>query len=286
MFPSKDWNRYLVSDQVLSYSYDFVGDVNRSWIKKFIAYLFSYYGHDSRTECVHKARERAGFVHERVSSPVPGVAVLADSHFKNWNRLLASVIPAAAAGTADILVFLIKNHEQPCPEILAALELAGVENIFLIDQQEIRSVAGVLSNARDAAIIDLCSRSPVEDIFAKHPDNNHKYIRLFFDHRPRALVWTERDTTWDYDTLKWAHPDVEFTVSGPLAGKAPSGFTAAQAELHQLPIHSYDLFLGPGDIFRSTRIARGFSRGMEPFWLWPEIDRNFFMINRVYWKEI
>lgn len=285
MIPSRDWSQYLVSDQVLAQSYALVGDFKRSWMKKYIAYLFSYYGHDPRTQCVRTARERAGFIHDTLSSPVPGVLIIAHSYPKIWNRLLASVIPAISAGVENIYIFLIKNHGEPCPEILTSLELAGVENIFLIDCPE-TSVANILNSSRDAALIDLCAKSPMQDILFKSPGKAQKYIRLFFARRPRALIWTENITAWDYDILKWAHPDMEFTVGGPLAHNAPSGFATTDAAIQQLLSEQYDLFLGPEDIFRSSMVARGFSPGMEPFWLWPELDRSFFQINRVYWKEI
>jgi hypothetical protein len=285
MIPSRDWSQYLVNDQVLAQSYTLVGDFKRSWMKKYIAYLFSYYGHEPRTQCVSSARERAGFIHDTLYSPVPEVLVIAHSYPKIWNRLLASVIPAISAGVEQIYICLIKNHEEPCPEILTSLELAGVENIFLIDGPE-TFFANILDSVRDAGLIDLCAKSPMQKILFMSPGKAQHYIRLFFARRPRALIWTENHSAWDYDILKWAHPDMEFTVGGPLAHKAPSGFVKTDAAIQQLLSEKYDLFLGPEDIFRASMVARGFSPGMEPFWLWPELDKSFFRIHRTYWKEI
>lgn len=286
MIPSSNWSQYLVSDQALAKSYELVGDLKRSWMKKYIAYLFSYYGHDPRTQCVRTARERAGFIHETLSYPVPGAVIIARTYPRTWNRLLASVIPAISAGVEHIYVFLIQNHEELCPEILTSLELAGIENIFLIDCSESSCVPDMLSFVGDAALIDLCTTSPMENILFKDPGKLQKYIRLFFAHTPRGLIWAENSTAWDYDILKWAHPDMEFTVGGPVAHNAPSGFGTTDAPIKQLLSEDYDLLLGPGDIFRSSMVVRGFSPGMEPFWLWPQLDRSFFLINRVYWKEI
>lgn len=286
MFSCQDWNKFLVADQEMALSYEMVGDLKRSWMKKYIACLFSFYGHDSRIEHAFIARQRAGFVHEKVSVPVSRAVIFAESDPETWNRLLAAVIPAIAAGTGEICVFLIKNQEESSPELLTSLELAGIENIFLNDRAQAGTAAGMISNSADTAIIDLCSRSPVEDIFSKSPANIQKYIRLSFADKPRALIWTERSMAWNYEIMRWAHPDMEFTVGGPFAHEAPEGFAKIGADVHEALEQPYDLFLGDVDIFRTSRIARGFSRGMEPFWLWPEIGKSFFTVNRVYWKEI
>ncbi len=286
MFSCQEWDKFLITDQELAESYEKVGDLNRSWMKKFIAYLFCFYGHDSRVEYTSIGRQRAGFIHEKVSFPVSKVAIFADNHLRIWNRLLAAAIPAVAAGTNEISVFMIKNQDESCPELLTSLELAGIENIFLNDRPDAVSAAELISNSPDTSLIDLSSRSLVDERLFKHPPGTEKYLRLSFTSTPRGLIWAENLTDWDYEILKWAHPDIEFIVGGVQASKAPEDFIKTDLEIHQLLQQPYDLFLGNGDIFRSSMIARGFSQGMEPFWLWPEIDRSFFMENRVYWKEI
>lgn len=285
MFLYNEWSRFLITDQELGQSYEIVGDLKRSWIKKHLAYLFSFYGHDPSLEKTRSSRQRAGFVHREEARPVPGAVIFADSYPGIWNRLLAAFVPAIAAGVGDISVFLIRGRGNTCPEILTALELAGIENIFSIDQTQAGSVAD-MTNGLDAVLMDLCTQSPVPDHFLQKPDNVRKYIRLFFDGTPRGLIWTGELEAWDYESVKWAHPDMEFTVGGPQADYVPPGFASTGSGIPEILEEHWDFFLGPEHVFRSSRIARGFSRGMEPFWIWPEIDKSFFMINRVYWKEI
>ncbi len=282
---SQDWNKFLVSEQELARSYELVNELKRSWMKKHIAYLFSFYGHDYMIERVRSATQRAGFTHEMISAPVSRAAVFFYGHSKAWNRLLAAVIPAAAAGVDEIYVFLTGGIEQYCPEVLTALELAGIENTFLIDQAQAGSVFRTICSEPGTALMNLCSNTLAQTDSVDFPSIILKYIPLSFQGKPRGLIWASENSCWDYDTIKWAHADVEFTVGGPLAPKAPPGFKAVMSEGERLLQGPYDLFLGIRNLFRPGVSPRGFSQGMEPFWIWPEIDQSFFKTNRVYWKE-
>lgn len=287
MLSLQEWNTCLVDDEVMAQSYQTTGDLNRSWMKKFIAYLMSFYGHETRTEYVETARRKTGFSQTRISFPVPRTVILTDARLKTWNRLLAAAIPAIAAGTGEIFVFLIlDDRDELCPEILTSLELAGIENIFVISPENTLSLAQSITEDGPLAIIDLCTQSPVEKYFYNHPHHTKKYIRLPMQNNPEILIWTDRENIWNYEIIQWAHPDARFTLGGPLSGNGPKNFSRTDADIPELLNKSFDLFLGPEKMFRSGAIPRGFSQGMEPFWLWPEIDNSFFTINRLYCQEI
>ena len=284
MLSGNGWSRFLVTDQELEKAYETVGDLNRSWMKKHLAYLFSFYGHEISLEKTRTSRQRTGFVFSEAVSPAPGAVILADSCPGIWNRILAALVPAMAAGVGDISVFLFRNKEGICPEILTALELAGIEDIFLIEHPQVPAVMKMCANA-SSLILDLCFRSPVPADFSQRSCGFKTYIRLFFDGKPRGLVWTGDDHEWDYETIRWAHPDMEFTLCGTKADSAPSGFICSSPQDSEILEEKWDLFLGPEEVFRAAGITRGFSPGMEPFWIWPEIDKGLFMTSRLYWKE-
>lgn len=283
----QDWNTCLVSDEVMAQSYQATGDLKRSWMKKFIAYLLNFYGFETRTEYIETARRKTGFSHTRISFPVPRTLILTNASVQAWNRLLAAAVPAIAAGTGEIFILVVKeDNNEICPEILTSLELAGIENIFFTSSEEALSFTRNISEHDPLAIMDLCSRSPVEKHFYNPALPTQKYIRLPLQNKPEILVWAEHKSTWDYEIIQWAHPDAGFTLAGSLPGNAPQNFTRTDAPAPELFKKHFDLFLGPEKMFRSGTIPRGFSRGMEPFWLWPEIDNNFFTINRLYCQEI
>ncbi|MFP4083793.1 MAG: hypothetical protein ACLFP9_03455 [Desulfonatronovibrio sp.] len=287
MLSLQEWNSCLVSDEVMAQSYQDTGDLQRSWMKKFIAYLLSFYGHETRSEYIETARRKTGFSQTRTSFPVPKTVILTDTRLKSWNRLLAAAIPAIAAGTDEILVFLNKeDKDEPCPEILTSLELAGIENIFVIPSENVRLLFQGITEDGPLAIMDLCTQSPVEKYFYNHPRYAQKYIRLILRNKPEILIWAEHKNSWDYEAIQRAHPDAGFTLAGPVPGDAPQNFIRTDADIHELFKKSFDLFLGPEKMFTSCAIPRGFSRGMEPFWLWPEIDNSFFTINRIHLQEI
>ncbi|MFO7727187.1 MAG: hypothetical protein R6X11_02555 [Desulfonatronovibrio sp.] len=287
MLSLRDWNTCLVSDEVMAQSYRDTGDLKRSWMKKFIAYLLSFYGHETRAEYIETSRRKTGFSQTRISFPVPRTVILTNTGLKAWNRLLAAAIPAIAAGTDEIFVLLVKeDKDEICAEILTALELAGIENIFFLSPEDALLLSRNISEDGPLAVIDLCTQSPVEKYFHSHPLSTRKYIHLPLRNNPRILVWAEHKSIWDYEIIQWAHPDAGFTLAGPVPGSAPQKFTVTDVPAPELFKKSFDLFLGPEKMFRSGTMPRGFSRGMEPFWLWPEIDNNFFIVNRIHCQEI
>jgi hypothetical protein len=284
MLADKEWSRLLVTDQELEEAYGKVGDLKRSWIKKHLAYLFSFYGHEVSLEKTRTYRQRTGFVYNEAIIPVPAAVMVADSCPGTWNRVLAALVPAIAAGVDNISAFLLRSKQGVCPEMFTALELAGIEDIFIIEHAQAGAVMEMSMNI-NAVILDLCSQTFVPADFSQRSAIFKTYIRLYFAGKPRGLIWAGEQEDWDYETVRWANPDMEFTVSGPKAESAPRDFRRSALQDSEILEGKWDIFLGPEHMFNSAGITRGFSRGLEPFWLWPEIDKALFMTNRVYWKE-
>lgn len=286
MLLPQEWNRYLVSQDEMARSYHLTGDLNRSWMKKFIAYLCSFYGIDSRLETIESVVHKASFTHIRKTQPVPLAAVFAYTNQGEWNRLLAAAIPAITAGTEETAVFLIKQGQQePSPDILTSLELAGIENIYLVEISQAESAAEVLAETGKAALMNLCQDNKADGMDRKL-SSNPKYLKLSSQPDMRALIWADGINVWNYEIISWANPSMQCTVAGPEADKAPDNFVRTDAPLQELLEQPFDVFFGPDDIFKSCNIPRGFSQDMEPFWIWTELNTGFFKQNRVYWKEI
>lgn len=287
MVTNMDWTKLQVSDAEMEEAYEHVGGLKRSWMKKHIAYLSCMYGLDTSLEVSWSRSFRAGYISRRLSGPFPELFVFADNSHRAWNLLTAAVIPAIASGVGNIYVFLVSGRQKTCAEILTCLELSGVESIYLLEKSAAVSMIKEFVKSKEIfSVIDMCAESPYKEVRPESPCRRENYTRLVLGPEPQGLIWSEEDSTWDYEIIKWAHPDTRFTVAGPGASRASAHFDTAKKDSRELLARHYDIFLGPWDIFRSSSIAQGFAPGMEPFWLWPNLDKKCFAVNRVFWEEI
>ncbi|WP_028573919.1 hypothetical protein [Desulfonatronovibrio hydrogenovorans] len=281
---SRLWEKYLADDELLASSYDQTGELTRSWMKKHIACLFNCYSPGPVIESTRFNIMRAGFMQKELMAPVSNAFFIMQADHPAWNRLLAAVLPALSAGVPDIFVFLILDQKnEPNPLLLTALELAGIENIVLAGLDEFEQPLEQHNSHDCSVLVDLSGQNIRYDLWSR-AFRIQKKIRLGHDARPRGLVWIDPDHQPDYPALGRYHSDVEFFAAGPGVQNAPLEMTRIGTELDSASCF-FDIFFGPCRIFSKTSIPIGFTRGMEAFWIWPDLDPDFFKTKRYCWKE-
>lgn len=286
MIISKDLEKTLINDDDLEQSYFLTGDLNRSWMKKHISCLFNIYKYNDGFVSTNIQHIRAGIQQYRASAPFQNLLVFVNTSFKAWNRLLALIVPAITSGIKDIDVFFIREpRAEPCPEILTALELAGIENIYVLTQDHLKTLSARFKLCQNSIITDLCPEN-ISHLFSNLLPDNTKYTRCFYKPCLRGLIWTEPEYALDLEIITRTHPDVIFTIAGPEIHKNVHHLEVSQKDFFTLANEHWDIFLGPEYLYTQTHIPLGLSPGMEALWLWPDIDSHFFKTKQTYCKEI
>ncbi|RQD67528.1 MAG: hypothetical protein D5R98_00785 [Desulfonatronovibrio sp. MSAO_Bac4] len=286
MIVSKDLEKRLIDDNDLEKSYSITGDLNRSWMKKQIACLFNIYNHNAGFESTSIQHMRAGIQQYQAQAPFQSLLVFVNNSFRAWNRLLALTVPAVTSGIKDIGVFFVRdNQAEPYPQILTALELAGIENIYVITQDQLKSLPVTSDMFQNSIIADICPEN-ISHFPGISLSGNFKYTRCFHKSSFEGLVWAESEYDWNLEIIQEAHPDVSFTIAGPETPIDVPGLTVSKKDFSTLTKKHWDLFLGPENLYTQTNIPLGLSPGMEALWLWPHIDNHFFKTRQTYCKEI
>lgn len=234
----------LVSDDVLGAAYERTDPRHRGWIKTTLALTEAVYAPlPSRME---ERRESAasGFGQHTIGETVPWVVLLLGAGYASAPRLASAIMTARLAGVDDIIAVTLDSPQSILPEVIAALELTGVEQLFaLADPMPL--LAELEGCGRVLAFGVSC---PVQG------------VPCWNDHAPRICSADLPDAA----VIRWAHPDAVLvpdtsgkTGYGPdvlydgQPGDAPlrleSGLAGCWVHQHLRP-----------DFFVNTRLALSF----------------------------
>ncbi|WP_457572294.1 hypothetical protein [Desulfovulcanus sp.] len=276
--------RFALDDQILAQSYEQLGDVKRSWLKKLIAHLYNYYGRKNCQEKMVSMAYAQGFKSYVRISPWNLLVCVIDNQFKAANKVLAAIMPALMAGTKEIIVILENSEHKEMPEqILVGLELMGVENILLMDKENISNfMQEIVSNNAVDGLFCLGDKEIVSQLVGQ---KNY----FFWSPRPVKLAGlvVDTDLNWDVEILSWANPDLEFIVLTDKKGNDWSGnFRVFEGREEDFWSQDFDvLFASEKEFLKNRRITLGFGPGQESSWIWPELDGSFFYHRQIFWSE-
>ncbi len=128
-----------LDDEMFACAWEEVGAEDRALLKTAIAWHFHRFGRQDGILRREISSPDAGFGMRAVSQPAPWAIGVLDRGFASPARLLAELVPALLAGVPRILV--VSEH-MPAPALLVALELAGMEDVFLAGHAGIASLPG------------------------------------------------------------------------------------------------------------------------------------------------
>jgi len=258
---------WRVSDPVFARAYLLAGDRGRARIKSAIAALFEA-GRLGRSpsittaECFHSGLSYTGRCVSR-----PWYALVIGPGVVSSAQVAAALSPALAR---RIPVFVVrpKSRSGWPSAVLAALELAGVEQVFAPPRESFKRFLKELGQG--GALCCLGDASFTERVRAIVP-------RHCFFHRlappESALLYRGPGVRWDAHALAFSHAGLRFLEYGPGASsrEAPhesDAVWAAFAPQDKAP-QSARLVLAPG---------------REALWDWPDMPAELFFSRRLIYS--
>jgi hypothetical protein len=124
----------LVSDSELAQAYEDTAPKLRALCKHTLAVLHAFFGESPDWEARSLSRSPHGFHTRTCARPADWALVIVDAEYASAPRLLAALMPALLARVPLVLCACAPGPAQP--ELLCALELAGQEQIYVLDASQ------------------------------------------------------------------------------------------------------------------------------------------------------
>ena len=182
----------------------------RALLKTAIAFAFHRWPLADDEQHTSRRSARSGFAHSESSSPAGWAIASLGPGFASPARLLAALVPAILAGVERILVI----SEAPfSPAVCAALELAGLEDSFLLDGEQMpglyEDMRTLCPEGRVLAFPDAEGHFTPAQQELLHSAALDGMPRLRDLPSPRILCLHEPGSFHE-ESLRWLQPDAEF----------------------------------------------------------------------------
>ena len=262
-----DWAEdFRAGDDVFAGAWEEVGAQDRALLKTAIAFQFHLWGMLDDREARERIAPREGFRTIVRSMPAPWVLAVHAPGSASPARLLAALVPAVLAGTRPAVVCL----SDPPASIAAALELAGADDLFVMDGDGAGKLLGELCAAREEGRLALFpwigdgreKAGPDQALLPCPPPERRRGVRTWRDiPRPSVILRpcaTEEGSRELERRLRLLHPDA--VLKETAEGAADAVFNAQD---HR-----------PADDTACLRL----NAGMEACWTGPSPE--FFRVRR------
>ena len=198
----------LVSDDVLGAAYERTDPRHRGWIKTTLALTESVYAPlPSRMEERHESAA-SGVCRHTIGETVPWVVLLLGEGYASAPRLASAVMTARLAGVESLFAVTLGRPQSMPPELIAALELTGVEQLFALPDPA--SLLEALEGSGRVLAFGTAYSSAV-------PCWSDRAPRIRMAGLPDAAV------------IRWAHPDALSVPDAPeRIGEGPGVLYAEQ----------------------------------------------------------
>lgn len=263
-FSCPDWlDAHALDDARMGEAYESLSASSRAVLKTCIARLHQIWG-ESPEQAVSLRCPRQGFCLERAERPADVAVIVCAADYRHPTAFLAALMPAVLAGARAVLPFFVPSatlasslgpisaslsepgrNGMPAAPLLAALELAGVERAFVLEEDD---VLRFLREVRpEASRLLLLGEKPFAGPLLLHAHEAGLAVRSFFL-TPR--YWNER--------LRRVA-----ILSFPAENTFPRR-DGQQAEC-QNGVEDMPVRLGEGH---------------EEFWIWPDLGPDWFRLPR------
>ena len=264
-------------DELAASAYENTPAHLRALLKSAVAFYFHLWGEAPAEETRRVRSSAAGFAWARAESPVSWTLAVLDPAHASPARLLAALLPAVLAGVEPVLI-VCPDH-PPLPVQSVALELAGLENLYVVPTAA-RSAGPSLSDL----VRELATRG--EGRLLLFPTEQSRFapafrtlretaralrLRLWQDTpAPRLALLADADEASALaDRVRWAHGDAVQEAVSPKARPDRRGFDAWYAVRP-------DVFEEAATDFPSLL----FGPGLEACWLHERLTPAFFRVAR------
>ena len=285
-----DLEHFLVSEEIMARAYSLSSADERAWMKKQIAHLCAEFA--PQELYIREESQRSNDFHSSLirSDPLEFTGLILNKALPAWNKILALLVPAVMYKTSRIGVFIQDIDPEDIPrELLTALELAGIEDIYCLKNKDLLLTLPALKQCMRSAFFQFGDQTL--ELTGRESRINWLHgqgttLNLLSGSVLKAGLWAGADLIWNWKILTWANPDITFMVAGENAWQAPQNFELLTTNREDFLNLDMDIFYGPMEDFGRSRAFLGLSPGMEACWVWPGLDPSFFTVRRKFWGDL
>ena len=238
----------LVSDSELAQAYEDTTPEVRGLCKHTLAMHHAFFGEAPDWEELSLTRSSCGLRTRTCARPADWTLVVFDAEYASAPRLLAALMPALLARVP--LVLCASTPGPTRPELLCALELAGQEQIYVLDAPQRIELMHYLAAQPGQGRLILLHRGMLSSLSAAGGEAG---VPCWEERRPPVLRIHGPEP--DAALIQLAHPDAEGAENAAPDALYCSGPETAQGQT-----------------------ALVFSPGMEGCWLHPSLTPDFFRV--------
>jgi len=259
-----EWlDAFVVDDEQFGTAYDAVADNRRAWLKTTIARLHVLHGTPQVMWGRQENHWRQGHISIAETRPVDWTVVVVDSQYASGVRLLAAAMMPLLSGVENILV-VFAGDTPIAPEVLAALELAGIEMAVHVGVEKTSALMEELAGGQSAGCILALGNAAREVV--RHVDGGVYGISIWQEPAFTGIGVLE-NVAVDRDLLTWAHPDLSIVdvTENELSALSAVAAVCCEADCVDTIPDTVPVSLGAGQ---------------EGCWVWPQLQPQWFMHRR------
>jgi len=276
--PFPDWTRaFVLKDKLFAEAYDLLPATRRAWIKKLVAELYALSVPAPAAQTARTTLWDADFYTVETHKPLDFAVLFLDDTTRSPVKIAAAALPAVLSGIPEVLAVRTGSGRNRPGDVLAALELCGLETVLGLGEKKTRELLKHLAAQGQGVILSLSEKisKKAAAIGAASPG-----LKLWSAGGSLCSgdfgLWTESGVLWDFDVLSWAYPDARIAVWG---AKAPNleNFYSMPGGFEEFRKTGYRVVLTPEDRIAALqgKAALVLGPGHEACWVWPELDLEF-----------
>ncbi|MFV0422109.1 hypothetical protein [Oleidesulfovibrio sp.] len=253
-FPEWLYSRQIDDDQ-FGAAYNNVSDFHRSCLKTNIARHQALYGFPDVTSVLEKKVLAQGGSVEIQVRPLDWCVFVLAKGYASAPRFLAVLMPALFSGVQAVAVVQC-GSESVEGTILTACELAGVETVVALSEQQLITLVQDCSVKGHGAVLTLGTGV----LSGLNTTSASQRTLKCWSEPVYHTVFADKDA--DLNLLSWAHPDMELICSAASVKGRLLATCAASA-----------------DTFPDVPVRLG--AGQEALFCWPGLQKDFFLARSV-----
>lgn len=256
-------------DSYAAQAYEQTPASRRALLKTAIALHVQVWGEAPAEENHCIASTTLGFIHSRAERPVAWTLAVLDPGYAAPARLLAALLPAALAGVEAVMVAC--PGQPPAPSLSVALELAGLENLYIRPATADRALPDLLQelavSGEGRLLLFPTAQSRLSASFTALRETARTLrIRLWQDRPAPRIAVAGQPGAGAEELLRWAHGDAVLVPARAIPPQEDLKGRRNMAQACWIP--------APGTPGFPCPLTLG--PGLEAFWLADRLDRNFF----------
>lgn len=251
-----------LSDDAFGAAYDGQSGAERAWMKKTTAQIYELFGSRRVQERALSTSWRQGFHSVQQTRPLEYAVAVFGPECCSGPEAVAAAMPVLMSGAKHCAALRVGDGADAEDAILAGMELCGMELVLSLSEEQAQDMlehmqglgrgAGIFLGAEDLCVSAL------------------KGGKMQVWNQPSAFrlgVFSGNGSSWDFESLKWAHPAAQIEVWKEGDGSAEDFLT-----------ESFDAVYVPEEMEKAARACQPLVLGerQEGTWIWPGIRPELF----------